>query len=134
VAEPADIVSWLCRWIPAALATRVEGDVVASDREPAPGEPWPELLIVVRDDGRIRTSAATGTQSVGFNIYAGDRLIPKKATDIGRALAAVLERPASTDASNPITALRGMSGPRRVTDPSARGRAYLAATFAVANQ
>lgn len=129
----ADLEHFLVTWYRAALAARPEAvcqGVEVDNREPGDG-PFPERLLVIRDDGGPDTSVLTGTRNVGLSVLAGDPENPKDAADLAAIVHALRTRIPSTDPSNPVAAILGSLGPHRVPESQPRARRYLTFTLAV---
>ena len=93
--------------------------------EPEAGHPFPEKLIVVRDDGTSDTSLITGDTGMGISCFAGSRESPKPAMDIARIVKAVVKTAPRPAPGNPVAVIRDINGPYLVAEAALRARAYL---------
>ena len=125
----------------AAVAARLGAEpgllanVAVDNKEPAE-PPFPDKLLVIRDDGGPETSAVTGERSVGLSVLAGTKLAPKRASDLIRvvlALTVLLPAPDVPGQSprNPISAVLERNGPFAVDEAQDRARRFATVVFAV---
>jgi hypothetical protein len=118
---------FLVDWYRTQLATRSESycQNVEVDRVEPPAASMPDRLLVVRFDGRTRTSQVTAEASVGLSMLAGTKAAPKDAMDLGLMVLALSERLPSGEASNPVAAVLSSTGPVQVEEDADRGRTYV---------
>lgn len=110
-------------------------DVEVDNKEPAE-PPFPQKLLVIRDDGGPETSPVTGERSVGLSVLVGTKLAAKPANDLIRivlALTVMLPAPDSPAQSprNPISAVLERNGPFAVDEAQDRARRFATVVFAV---
>lgn len=133
-----DLELYLVPWYRQQIALRGESycqDVDVERVEPTDGSPMPKRLVVVRFDGRTRTSQATAEASVGISILAGTKASPKDAVDLGNMVLALSERlPFGAHPGNPISAVLSSTGPVQIEEDSDRGRTYVTLDLAEVGQ
>jgi hypothetical protein len=132
----ADLELFLTRWYRRELAARPEpfchGYMVAT-REPAvDAKTFPERLLIIRWDGSSRESLLTAEASVGISVLAGTRENPQDANDAARMVLALAEKLPALEQGNPVTVLRGSTGPIAIAEQQDRARRYLTLTLGVA--
>lgn len=125
----------------AAVAARIGAQAgllsgVEVDNKETAEPPFPEKLLVIRDDGGPETSPVTGERSVGLSVLAGTKLAPKPANDLIRvvlALTVLLPAPDVPGQSprNPISAVLERNGPFPVDEAQDRARRFATVVFAV---
>lgn len=123
-----DVEMFLAGYLRGVLGPREEPyaqDVQVGNSEPVPGEPFPERLIVVRDDGSTRTEMVTDVVSVGVSVLAGTKEDGRDASNLARLVRALIEDCPSPDPANPIAAVRESNGPYRVPEDQPRARCYM---------
>ena len=108
----------------AALNWTVCEDLEVDRVEPDPGQEFPRRLLVIRDDGRTRTSRSTSTQSVGLTALMGSKENPADAMELLQIVLALSESLPSTDSLNPVTAVLSSTGPTLITERQPHARAY----------
>lgn len=129
-----DLEMFLTGWFRSALAARPEPEcagVVVDRVEPAPGEPMPEKLVVIRDDGTSDTDILTGDASIGISVLAGSKRNPLVAKRLARVVFSLIRQIPSGDPLNPVAAVTGRNGPYMVPEDAPRARVYMTATLAV---
>jgi len=139
VADPlviqADLELFLTQWYRTALAARPEAvcrDVEVVNREPGPGEDFPERLLVIRDDGGPDTSVISAERDVGLSVLAGTKENPKDANDLARIVHALRTQIPAVAAGNPVAAVLASNGPFPVAESQPRARRYITVRFAIA--
>lgn len=131
---PPNIALWLIGHVRAAAAA--DGlDVDVVNREPEDLRlPVSKPLIVIRDDGGIRTDWTTFDRSLGASVLAGSREYEKPADDLALWLSGVLfdDGLALVDGS-PITSViwDGCNGPYPVPEELDVARRYMTAQYGV---
>lgn len=132
-----DLEVWLIQWYRTELAARGESycqGVVVDRIEPPAGEPLPERLLVVRFDGKNRTSVVTSDAAVGLSVLAGTKESPADAVDLANMVLALSERLPSADPLNPVAAVLGTTGPVQIEDELDRARLYSTLDVSIAGQ
>jgi hypothetical protein len=132
-----DIELYLIQWFRTQIAARGEAycqGVVVDRIEPPEGEILPKRLLVVRFDGKTRTSFASAEAAVGLSVLAGTKLAPKDALDLANMVLALSERLPSADPLNPVAAVLGTTGPVQIADDLDRARVYSTLDLAIAGQ
>ncbi|MGV8912240.1 MAG: hypothetical protein ACOH14_06430 [Rhodoglobus sp.] len=130
----ADIVLFLTQWYREALAARPEAvcrDVEVVNREPSAGEPFPEKMLVIRDDGGPDTSIISAERNVGLSVLAGTQENPKDADDLSRIVHALRNQIPAVAVGNPVAAVLASNGPFPVAESQSRARRYITVRFAV---
>jgi hypothetical protein len=125
---------FLTGWYRRELAARTEAycaDVEVDTKEPGPNDPFPERLLVIRWDGSSRTSVVSAEASVGLSVLAGSKTNPKDATDLALMVLALAEKLPAVEEGNPVTDLRGSTGPFDIAEQQDRARRYLTITLGV---
>jgi hypothetical protein len=133
----ADIELFLTQWYRTALAARSETvceDVVVTNREPGPNDPFPAKLLVIRDDGGPDTSIISAERNVGLSILAGTKENPQDANDLSRIVHALRNQIPAVAAGNPVAAVIASNGPFPVAESQPRARRYITLTLAVAGK
>lgn len=126
---------FLTTWYRAALEARPElvcRDVEVVNREPEPGKPFPEKLLVISDFGGPDTSILTAERSVGLSVLAGTRENPKDAVDLALIVHALRTQIPAVEPGNPVTAVLAANGPYPVPENQPRARRYITLTLGVA--
>lgn len=130
-----DLELFLTRWYRAALGRRPEvvcQAAIVANREPKAGEPFPAVLVVIRDDGGPETSILTGERSVGVSVLAGTKDDPQDAVDLARIVFALRSQIPAVEPGNPVAAVLGANGPYEVAEPQPHARRYMTFTLIVA--
>jgi hypothetical protein len=131
----ADLELWLTGWLRDRLAARGEpyaAGVVVDNTEPAPGDPFPDRLVVVRSDGGPATSIITDEVAVGITVFAGTKLLPQDGINLALLVRALVDGCALVEPGNPVAAVVESNGPYRVAEQQQRARLYM--TFALVVQ
>lgn len=137
MADPAvvhqDIALFLVGWYRAWLGSRDEPflqgftvDIV----EPAK-EPFPNRLLVIRDDGGTDTSIVTNERSIGMTVLAGSKQNPHDANDAARLIHAARLLIPSPAPTNPVAAVLQSTTPVEVTEKQDRARRYMTLVLSV---
>lgn len=132
-----DLELWLIGWYRVQLAARSESycqDVTVDRIEPAEGDPYPARLLVVRFDGKNRTSVVTSDAAVGLSVLAGTKVAPKDAVDLANMVLALSEGLPSADPLNPVAAVLGTTGPVQIVEDLDRARLYSTLDLSIAGQ
>ena len=129
-----DLELWLTGWLRAQLVARPEpvcDGVKVDNKEPQPGTPWPQKLVVVRYDGSSLEELHVDSASVGVTVYAGTKALPKDANDLARIVRALVGDSARVEPGNPVAAVNGSTGPVPVADAGEKAVRYLTFELAV---
>jgi hypothetical protein len=129
-----DLELFLTGWYRRELAARPEPcceGVRVTNAEPGPDEPFPERLLVIRWDGSSRDSVVSDEASVGLSVLAGTKNNPQNANDLARMVRALAEKLPAIEPGNPVTVVRGSTGPFAITENQDRARRYLTLTLGV---
>jgi hypothetical protein len=139
VADPVviqgDLVGYVIAKYRTLLHARPEPDcsaAVVRDREPSPGDDWPDVLVVVRDDGGPDTSILTGERSVSVVCLLGTKDNPTPAMNLARIVHALRVELPGVGSAVPVSAVVGSSGPIFVPESEPQARAMVQLTLAVA--
>lgn len=131
-----DLEMFLCSWFRAALAARPEPvcQNVAVDRVEPNGDAstWPDMVLVIRDDGTTDDDLHMGDASVGFTVLGGSRENPHDAKLFARIVYGLIATIPSGDPDNPVAAVGTRNGPFLVPEDQPRARVYTTATLRVA--
>lgn len=129
-----DLELFLTGWYRRELAGRPE-DICqraeVSNRWPKPGEDFPDVLVVIRDDSGPDTSILTAERQVGISVLAGTRDDPQDAVTLARIVHALRSQIPAVEPGNPVAAVLGANGPYPVPEPQERACRYLTITFVV---
>jgi hypothetical protein len=129
-----DLELFLTGWYRRELAERPEPycqNMRVTNAEPGPDEPFPERLLVIRWDGSSRESVVSDEASVGLSVLAGTKNNPQDANDLARMVRALAEKLPAVEPGNPVTVVRGSTGPFTITENQDRARRYLTLTLGV---
>jgi hypothetical protein len=128
-----DLELFLTGWFRERLAARPESycqGFVVDNKEPAGS--FPARLLVVRFDGRTRSSVVSGEASVGLSVLAGTKTSPKDANDAAEMVLALAESLPAVEPGNPVAALVSSAGPFPVVEAQDRARRYMTLDLVVA--
>lgn len=123
-----DLELWLIGWLTAELAARPEEvcrGVVVDNKEPDPKGPWPQRLVVVRDDGSTEDELLVDSAALGVTVYAGTKVLPKDANHLARIVRALIRDSARVEPGNPVAAVVASAGPFKVDEDRPEARRYL---------
>jgi hypothetical protein len=141
VPEPSviqgDLVGYVITKYRELLHARPEPDCLAAvvrDREPSPGDEWPDVLVVVRDDGGPDTSFLTGERSVGITCLLGTKENPTPAMDLARIVHALRVELPGVGPDVPVSAVLESFGPILVAEAGPQARVLVNLTLAVAGE
>lgn len=139
MADPAviqgDLVGYVIQKYRTLLHARSEPDAMAAtvrDREPSPGEEWPDVLVVVRDDGGPDTWILTGERSVSIVCILGTKENATPAMNLARLVHALRVELPGVGPEVPVSAVIGSSGPIFVPEAEPQARALVNLVVAVA--
>lgn len=121
----ADTQLFFCTFLRSELALRPEpvcAGVEVVPREPEPGDPMPERLVVVETGGSTRTEIVTDEEDVRISVLAGTKENPKDANDLARIVRAIAEDAAAVEAGNPVAAVVESRGPFPVPEAHPHAR------------
>jgi len=129
-----DLEQYLTARLAADLAARPEdycSGFVVDNKWPHPTAPFPERLLVIRDDSGPRTSLVTAERSVGFTLVLGTVFEDKAANDAARMVLALASDVPGLEPGNPVAAVLTTNGPYAVPEEQPRARRYLTVTYSV---
>jgi hypothetical protein len=126
-----DLELFLTGWYRAALAERPEDVCRAAKvdkREPAPGDPFPDVLVVIRDDSGPELSIVTAERQVGISVICKRE---RDAVELAKVVHALRSQIAAVEPGNPVAVVTGSNGPYEVPEPQPRFRRYMTVTLVV---
>ena len=128
-----DLEAYLVRRMQADLDARDEEcarDVLVDRREPDPSDPFPDRLVVVRDDSGD-TGFITGDRSVGISVLCADE---GDCADLSRLVMALAWQVPGLERGNPVTVTQSSNGPFWVEEAQPRFRRYMTFVYGVAGE